>query len=121
MGHMPADRVQAHKATLMNDDVRREIGRRLGSARRAVGLSQQDVAESVKVRRQAVSAWERGKSMPTLAEWYELGPLYGASLDFLVYGLRTVPVGSSPSVSAILRSGGACSPAGYRLPVRTLP
>lgn len=62
--------------------------------------------------------------MPTLEEWYDLGPLYGASLDFLVYGLRTVPVGSSPTVSAILRhedGAPARRAACYPLPVRSVP
>jgi transcriptional regulator with XRE-family HTH domain len=106
----------------MNEATRREIGRRLSDARHAAGMSQQEVAEGMRVRRQAVSAWERGKSMPTLAEWYDLGPLYGVSLDFLVYGLRTVPLESSPTVSAILGHDGAQKrPAGYSLSVRTFP
>lgn len=105
----------------MNEAIRREIGLRLSGARHEAGLSQQEVAQGLRVKRQAVSAWERGKAMPTLAEWYELGPLYGTSLDFLVYGLRTVPVGASPTVNAIL--GGETGDQGgcIALKVRTLP
>jgi transcriptional regulator with XRE-family HTH domain len=45
-----------------------------------------------KVSRQAVSAWERGAASPNVLDLRELGMLLGVSLDYLVYGIRTVPL-----------------------------
>lgn len=76
----------------MDEQIRRAIGDRLKEARRSVGLTQAEVAKMFGKERQAVSHWECGRNMPQLSEWYELGLLYGASLDYLVYGIKTVPV-----------------------------
>lgn len=76
----------------MNEEVRRAIGRRLKESRKSANLSQEAVAQEMSVLRQTVSAWERGSSMPSSAAWYALGLMYGCSLDYLVYGIRTIPV-----------------------------
>lgn len=71
--------------------MRREFGARLKAARLLAGLSQAEVATACKVSRQAISAWERGAASPGLLDLRELGILLGVSLDYLVYGIRTVP------------------------------
>lgn len=75
----------------MNDAVRLEIAARLKEARQSARLSQEEAAAGLGVRRQSISAWECGKTMPQAREWYKLGRVYGVSLDYVVYGLRTVP------------------------------
>jgi transcriptional regulator with XRE-family HTH domain len=91
----------------MNEEVRRAIGQRLRQTRRAAGLTQKYVADRLQLRsRQAVSAWERGESMPGTDEWYELAPLLGQSLDFLVYGIRTKPISRSGVMETIFQAPG---------------
>jgi transcriptional regulator with XRE-family HTH domain len=85
----------------VNKEVRAAIGRRLKEARQAAGLSQADLAGEFKVRRQLISAWECGRSNPTLDQWYRLPLMYGVSLDWLVYGVRTRPVSESPMLGKI--------------------
>lgn len=74
-------------------DVVVAIGARLREARAAASLTQFGVARELRITRQAVSAWERGESTPTVGQWYRIGVLYGVSLDYLVYGVKTMPVG----------------------------
>lgn len=85
-----------------DQEVRREIGKRLKEARKAAKLSQEEVAASLKVKRQAVSSWESGETMPEAQKWYRLGIVYGVSLDWLVYGIRTKPITRAPILEKIL-------------------
>lgn len=80
-----------------DQEVRSAIGLRLKESRLAVGLSVRQVAAKVGCKTLTISRWEVGQSMPTIHDWYEIGKLYGVSLDYLVYGIRTVPV-SAPSI-----------------------
>lgn len=70
---------------------RRAFGARLRESRSEAGLSQRDVARDLRVTQQGVSAWERGAALPTLSQCCKLAQLYGASLDYLALGLRTIP------------------------------
>ncbi len=101
----------------MNTDVRRDIGRRLKQARQAARFTQEDVAKRLGLKAQTVSSWERGKSMPKAGEWYELGPLLGVSLDYLVYGLRP----ESPLIRAILGAPGVEPPPAFSCTPARLP
>lgn len=59
---------------------------RLAELRRAKGLSQEELAGSLGVSRQAVSKWERGESSPDTDNLIALARLYGVSLDALLLG-----------------------------------
>jgi transcriptional regulator with XRE-family HTH domain len=85
----------------MDVDVRRAIGLRLKESREAMKLTQAAVACELGVNRQAISAWEHGRDMPRAEAWFKIGPLYGTSLDYLVYGVRLVPQSPSPMLAAI--------------------
>lgn len=63
------------------------MGDRLSGARKAVGLTQQRVADDLKVTRQAVSSWEKGRSPPNALELVKLITLYGVSADYVLFGL----------------------------------
>jgi transcriptional regulator with XRE-family HTH domain len=78
-------------------EVRSAIGLRLKESRLALGLSVRQVANRVGCKVLTVNRWEAGQSTPTVSDWYTIGKLYGVSLDYLVYGIRTVPV-SVPSI-----------------------
>jgi DNA-binding XRE family transcriptional regulator len=86
----------------MNEEVRRAIGGRLREFRVSMGLTQVAMARLLKAKRQSVSAWENGKSMPLCEDWLTLG-LMGMSLDYVVLNIRTVPV-SSYAVNACRKS-----------------
>lgn len=62
-----------------------EIAARLTQLRKEKGLSQEDLAASLGVSRQAVSKWERGESAPELENLMALAELYGCTLDHLVH------------------------------------
>lgn len=54
--------------------------------RKALGLSQEQLAEKVYVSRQTVSNWENGKNCPDLQSLLLLASLFQVSLDALVKG-----------------------------------
>lgn len=89
--------------TEMDEEEKRKVGRRLKECRVAAQLSQEEVAALLGIQRQAVSKWEQGKTLPRSAEWYALGPMYGVSLDYMVYGIRTVPVSRFALMGQIFR------------------
>lgn len=103
---------------MKNREARRNgIGLRLKEARVAAHYTQEDVALKLGLKAQTVSSWERGKSMPKSDEWYGLGLLLGASLDYLVYGVHTVPASRAPILSAIFTATGVePGPAFRKLP-----
>lgn len=77
----------------MNEELRRQIGRRIREFRVSLALTQDEFAEELGVsQRQSISAWELGKALPRGEEWIKLGHL-GMSLDYTVLGIRTIPVG----------------------------
>lgn len=87
----------------MNESVRIAIGARLKESRVSAGLSQREVADELGLKvRQTIGKWESGEGMPRLDEWYRLGQLYGVSLDYLVYGIRTIPVSTFGAVRTVL-------------------
>lgn len=59
--------------------------------RKALGLSQEALAEQVQVSRQAVSKWETGDAMPDLGKLLALAEALNLSLDALC-GQETAPV-----------------------------
>jgi transcriptional regulator with XRE-family HTH domain len=71
----------------MKDTERRKvIGGRLRVARRALRLSQWDVASQVGVSQQTVANWETGRSPLDAEVLGDLCTLYGASPSSILYG-----------------------------------
>lgn len=66
------------------------IANRLVELRQSLGLSQEALAASLGVSRQAVSKWERAEASPDTDNLIALANLYGISLDALLLG-REVP------------------------------
>ena len=64
-----------------------EIGNRIAEARRAMGMTQPDLAEKMGVSFQAVSNWERGESMPDISKLPDLSQALHLSLDALLCGV----------------------------------
>ncbi|MEA4875864.1 MAG: helix-turn-helix transcriptional regulator [Anaerorhabdus sp.] len=63
-----------------------EIGKMLKDARVNSGLTQEDVADKIRVTRQTMSNWENEKCYPDIINVIELSNLYGVSLDELLKG-----------------------------------
>lgn len=55
----------------------------LAAARVNAGLTQNDVAKVLKVGKQTVVSWEKGKSEPKMSQSRQLSELYNMPLDFI--------------------------------------
>lgn len=63
-----------------------QIGKNIRSLREAAGLTQSELADRLFVSFQAVSAWERGQSIPDLENAVRLSELFDVSVDSLIRG-----------------------------------
>lgn len=63
-----------------------KIGVKLKEARIRSGLTQENVAEEIRVTRQTISNWENEKSFPDIVSVIKLSNLYDISLDKLLKG-----------------------------------
>lgn len=61
-----------------------QIGTKIASYRNQLNMTQHDLAEALYVTHQAVSKWEKGKSMPNIDILYELTKLFHISIDELL-------------------------------------
>lgn len=77
------------------------IGVKIQTRRKAMGLSQEDLAQLTGVSRQSVTKWETGQSAPDIDRLVELADVLGVSLDFL---LREPPQTFSSPPSSVASS-----------------
>ena len=81
----------------MSDGPEAHHGARLRLARRARGLSQQQLAEMAGVSRQAISLWESGQSHPSLRAAFALASALGMTVEELFGpGEGAAPVAARP-------------------------
>ena len=59
-------------------------GKRLAQCRREANFTQMEVAEGLGISFQAVSYWERGKTMPDISNLILISQLYNVSIDYLL-------------------------------------
>ena len=67
----------------------KSLGETLKAHRTSRGFTQEYVAESLGVSRQAVSKWENGAADPSTANLMALAKLYGLSVDELLHRAET--------------------------------
>jgi transcriptional regulator with XRE-family HTH domain len=67
------------------------LGARLREVRVESGLSLQDVASQMRVSKQAIWAWERGRTGVSALQLANLALIYGASADYLLFGVHKQP------------------------------
>ena len=67
------------------------LGKRIVSHRKRLGLTQEQLAESLGVTAQAVSKWENDQSCPDISMLPKLAQLFGTTVDALL-GNETAPV-----------------------------
>ena len=61
----------------------------LAAARVNAGLTQEDVARALKVGKQTIVSWEKGKSEPKMSQCRELSELYQMPLDYIFLPLKS--------------------------------
>lgn len=71
--------------------IRRTLGETLREHRTRCNMTQEFVAESLGVTRQAVSKWETGSAEPSTTNLLALAKLYGVSADELLRGVEQRP------------------------------
>ena len=69
--------------------LRRSLGEVLKEHRTRCGMTQEFVAESMGVSRQAVSKWENGTADPSTSNLLKLAKLYGITPEELIRAVRT--------------------------------
>lgn len=69
-----------------------ELKEKLVTLRKKKGLSQLELAEMVKVSRQAVSRWEVGSAIPSTNNLKYLSRLYDVPLDYLLHEDMSDPI-----------------------------
>ena len=69
--------------------LRRSLGEVLKDHRLRCGMTQEFVAESLDVSRQAVSKWENGIADPSTSNLLKLAKLYGIEPEELIRAVRT--------------------------------
>lgn len=68
--------------------IRRSLGEALKEHRQRCGMTQEFVAESLNVSRQAVSKWETGAAEPSTSNLLALAKLYGVDAGELLRGVQ---------------------------------
>ena len=93
------------------------INEKLAELRKAKGLTQKELAETLHVSRQAISRWEVGTAAPSLDNLTYLSQLYGVPLDDLVNTGGTV---SEPEEIAPSHVPEDLAPPSISVPARTV-
>lgn len=86
--------IEADRAELLAAEYRptaryEAVGALLGSARRSLGVSHDDVAFMLGTHRNTVRAWERGQSAPARNRWRELAQVYGITVPQVERAIRS--------------------------------
>lgn len=68
--------------------VKRTLGEAIRANRERCKMTQEFVAESIGVSRQAVSKWEVGASDPSTSNLFALAKLFGVSVEELLEGVK---------------------------------
>ena len=78
-----------------------ELNERIAAARRAAGMSQEQLGEALGVSRQAVSKWESGQTKPDLDTVSKMCEIFHLSADYLLLGkAENKPDGSAPQAQS---------------------
>jgi ribosome-binding protein aMBF1 (putative translation factor) len=66
-------------------------GKRIADARRAAGMTQEDLAERMNASQQAVASWEAQVNEPRLAIFEAIAKITGTSPEWLAFGVGDGP------------------------------
>ena len=75
-----------------------ELHERIYQLRKEKNMTQQDLADQLRVSRQAVSRWEMGTAKPEIDSLTALAKIFGITVDELLTGVKA-PATETPAVS----------------------
>ncbi|MCM1119156.1 MAG: phosphoribosylformylglycinamidine cyclo-ligase [bacterium] len=78
-----------------------KMGNFIASRRKQLGLTQQQLADKLRVSFQAVSKWENGTAYPNVEVLYDLGTVLGVTVDEILSGNEKTAEGLSYSKAGI--------------------
>lgn len=70
------------------------IGSKIARARKAINISQAQLAERLFISPQAVGKWERGESMPDIVTFNRLAEIFGVDLNYFSENTQSADVGT---------------------------
>lgn len=83
-----------------------EFGNFLYSLRKEKGMTQQELADRLRLTNKAISKWETGEAFPETAQLVPLADVFGVSVDELLRGRRSAPVANAvPQPTAMPAQG----------------
>lgn len=86
-----------------------EIGKNIRAARKAVGLTQEELAQRLNVPFQSVSQWERGVRKPKIESLRRIAEAIGTTVDALLNAAQKFTAAGVEERAYILAfAGGAC-------------
>jgi len=65
------------------------LGRNLKTLRKKNNLTQEDLANSLSVSRQAICMWERNERTPKVSVLTKVSKIFGVSIDYMINGKLT--------------------------------
>lgn len=72
------------------DDYKRIIANNIAELRKAVPLTQAELAEKLNYSDKAVSKWERGESIPDVIVLKQIADLFGVTVDYLLEDVHPI-------------------------------
>ena len=67
-----------------------EIGKFIKKLREEKGWTQEELAEKIPIGRNAISKWERGKTIPDISTLFRLRDIFNVSIDELLLGEKLI-------------------------------
>ena len=82
------------------------IGKKISSARRELGITQVELAEKMSVTRQTVSRWESGTALPDVEKVSQIASILNVSCDYLLNeeAISSNVDTNEPSISRLLEN-----------------
>ena len=85
---------------MFNSDDKKDFGEKLKQLRLNANLTQEYVAQSLDVSRQAVSKWENGSVRPSTNNLIALAKLYNIDVETLIGNKDDTPINEKPKKSS---------------------
>ena len=80
-----------------------KIGTFIKKLRQENNMSQNDLAEKIPINREAISKWERGIGLPSIAYLLKLSDLFEVSVNEIIYGERASKINEGEVEQATLK------------------
>ncbi len=81
----------------------KKTGEFIATLRREKGMTQQELADIIYISREAISKWERGIGLPSIAYLLKLSDLFEVSVNEIIYGERASKINEGEVEQATLK------------------